>query len=360
MTEQSGVFDGVLIGDASLAPYSASEWAARQKLLQGQGVSYPNYGVLAGTHGGTYPALSVQATSPISSNVEVQIGAALVAGYLYENTAALTLAVGANASGNPRIDTLVLRADFVGQTIRAAIKQGTPAGSPVRPTLQQDTLIWEIPLADIAVANGFSTLAQTTITNRQRAMHSLNAGWMVKAFPFNYDPGTPYTGTSSNLTTAAASLATPILFGGNINIDSVDILHLTTAITYDVSWGIYTQPTNDMVASESVLRLVASGRGTGTTLGSQTISLPATPKAQALPPGFYWIVIRWNGGSAGGLNLGAISSLNLAGNIGRFFSSTISGDTPQTIDLTAAGWNNTILAHAIVVRGLVFGMTTPL
>src|ERR1044071_3881223 len=136
MTESSHVWDGVLTGDATTAPYSAAEWAHREALLHGAGTVFPNYGVINETGDGTYSPLAVRAKSPASSNIEVEIGSALVNGRLYENTAALTFTIGANASGNPRIDTVVLRADFVAQTVRAAIKQGTPAGSPSRPTLQ--------------------------------------------------------------------------------------------------------------------------------------------------------------------------------------------------------------------------------
>src|SRR5688500_5163194 len=161
MTQTSAPWEGILLGDAADAPYSSAEWAHLWALLHGVGASFPNYGVIKGTGGGTYDPLQVTATSPASVTVEVQAGAALVNGRLYENTSAVTLAVSANASGNPRIDTVIMRVDYIAQTVRLVIKQGTPAVSPARPALQQDTSIWETPLADIAVANGFSTLTQT-------------------------------------------------------------------------------------------------------------------------------------------------------------------------------------------------------
>lgn len=73
------------------------------------------------------------------------------------------LSVAANASGSPRIDSVILRKDTAAQTVRALVKQGTPAGSPVAPSLTQSAATWEIGVADIAVANGFVSLAQDTI-----------------------------------------------------------------------------------------------------------------------------------------------------------------------------------------------------
>lgn len=162
MTERSYVWDGQLIGDATIAPYDTSEWARIWRNLTGG--ARVNYGVLKGTGDGTNEPLTVRATSPASKNVDVLQGAALVHGRLYETDATVTLAIAPNASGNPRIDLVILRADFVLQTVRLAVKQGTPAASPTPPTLQQDTSFWEIPLAAVAAANGFSTITQANIS----------------------------------------------------------------------------------------------------------------------------------------------------------------------------------------------------
>src|SRR5262245_16342459 len=134
MTQSSQPWEGILVGDASIAPYSSTEWAHFWALIHGTGTQFPNYGVLRGTGDGTYEPLFVKQTSVSSAAVEVELGAALVHGRLYESTAAETLSIGANASGNARIDTVILRVDFTAQTIRLAVKQGTPAASPARPS----------------------------------------------------------------------------------------------------------------------------------------------------------------------------------------------------------------------------------
>jgi hypothetical protein len=80
----------------------------------------------------------------------------------------MTVAIAANASGQPRIDLAVLRLDRSTWTVTFQIIQGTPAASPAVPSYTQTdstTGVWEIPLARIAVANGASTIAAGDVTN---------------------------------------------------------------------------------------------------------------------------------------------------------------------------------------------------
>lgn len=95
---------------------------------------------------------------------------ALVRGSHYDSgSSEITLNLAANGSGNPRIDTIVLRLDRSGYTVTEAIVQGTPAASPVAPTLTRDlgaTGVWEFPLVDVAVANGATTISSGNLTTR--------------------------------------------------------------------------------------------------------------------------------------------------------------------------------------------------
>lgn len=96
--------------------------------------------------------------------------------HVYQDTASL-VTIGANASGNPRIDALVLYVntaapgptDNDGAGVLTTVA-GTPAGSPSAPT---DAAIqtalgagvrW-IRLANIAVANGFTSITNANITD---------------------------------------------------------------------------------------------------------------------------------------------------------------------------------------------------
>lgn len=166
MTQDSAPQDGILIGDAVQAPYDADEWGLIWSKINGF-AARPDYGVVQGYDNGTNFGLEVTQVAVPAANVELKVGAALVTGTLYWTDATVTLPIGANISGNARIDTVVIRKDYIAQTIRAVVRQGTPAATPVPPTLTQiANTTWEIPIADIAVANGFTTIVDANITGR--------------------------------------------------------------------------------------------------------------------------------------------------------------------------------------------------
>lgn len=83
--------------------------------------------------------------------------AAVIRGFRWESDAAgLTQPLAANTSGFSRIDLGVLRLNRADFSVRFAIKQGTPASSPVSPSVTQDTLdagVWEIPVGRVTVAS---------------------------------------------------------------------------------------------------------------------------------------------------------------------------------------------------------------
>lgn len=152
-------------GDAG--PYSFQDWARRARALAAPGAFRPNAGVLFGSDSLDLSrrGLEVIASSPAAATVDVRPGSALVQGIGYFNNAVETLAIAANGSGNPRIDTVVLRMSATAQTIRLAVLTGTAAGSPVAAALTQITDgIWEIPVAYVAVANGFTTITDAEIS----------------------------------------------------------------------------------------------------------------------------------------------------------------------------------------------------
>lgn len=166
MTQNSRPWNGTVTGDAG--PYSDADWQQLYRYIIGLGGIRANTGVFLGS--GTQPndGLRVEAQSPAAAAINVLPGSALVQGIAYLNDATEPLVIAANASGNARIDTVVVQTDYALQTCRLAVVQGTPAATPAAPSLTQVAgTMWEIPIADIAVANGFTTLAQSTITPRQ-------------------------------------------------------------------------------------------------------------------------------------------------------------------------------------------------
>ena len=358
MTEYGAPFDGILTGDATVAPYSADEWARIWKLQQGIGVSFVNYGVFVGTGDGTHQPLEVDATTIISTNVEVQIGAASVNGRFYENTAVVTLAVGANASGNPRIDTVILRLDFLGQTIRLAVKQGTPAGSPVRPTMQQDATYWEIPLADIAVVNGFTTLAQSTISQRQRTIHTQGYGWQPQAYPLNYAPTQAANGSSA--LTPAQTILVPFPLYANMLLYGLVFDNLVAGGTaYNLGWDIYFQDTNDGNTSENTLRRVAQSDGNliAVSAGAGVLTLEALGRPVPLVPGLYWVAFQ-NRHAVNNFtfNVRVENTFEAAQNI--LQTKVTTNPNGATLD-AVTGWAKDGYMVFMRLQGYVFGETTP-
>lgn len=166
MTEISRPWNGTVTGDAG--PYSDTDWQELYQAIIGFGANRANNGVILMSGAEPADGLKVTENSPNAANVLVASGAALVQGIAYLNDDTETLAIAANASGNARIDTVVLQADYALQTVRLAVLTGTPAASPVAPSLTQSAgVLWEIPIANIAVANGFTTIANSNITQRQ-------------------------------------------------------------------------------------------------------------------------------------------------------------------------------------------------
>lgn len=165
MAEISRPWNGTTVGDAG--PYTDQQWHELYRYIIGLGGNRNNVGIFLGS--GTQPSdgLRVLEQSPAAAAVNVLPGSALVNGIAYMSDATEAVLIAANASGNPRIDTVVLQADYALQECRLTILQGTPAATPVPPSLTQvDGTLWEIPVADIEVANGFVTIAQANIIPR--------------------------------------------------------------------------------------------------------------------------------------------------------------------------------------------------
>lgn len=158
MTQIGGFWDGTTTGQATLAPYDALEFNKFfSKTIASHGAGFVIPGYTAGD-------LKVAAQSPASAIVEVSSGAAYVKGFHFESDATETFTIAANASGNPRIDRIVLRADWATKTIALAMIAGTPAATPTPAALTQtEGTTWEVSLAYIWVANGFATIANDEI-----------------------------------------------------------------------------------------------------------------------------------------------------------------------------------------------------
>lgn len=168
MAQTSIPWTGTSPGDAG--PYSSDQWAQIWRELVGAGFGAggsPNSGIIWGSGSTTDPGLTVIQNSPTGQSIILTPGVAIVNGTVYRNDANLVIATAANGSGNPRIDTVVLRKDWAAQTVRAVVKQGTPAVTPVPSGMTQSQgVTWEIPIADLTLANSYTTIATAQIAGR--------------------------------------------------------------------------------------------------------------------------------------------------------------------------------------------------
>lgn len=188
MTEISRPWQGIATGDSG--PYSHTNW--RDSWKYEMGLYDADAGVLVDS--GTAPdtGLTVTQQSPLAAGITVTPGRALVQGTFYENTANLNLSIAPNSSGNTRIDSIILRRDDTAQTVRLAVLQGTPAASPVPPTLTRAGGVYEISIADVTVVNAFATISNSAILNRR--MYSNVANGQYHTNVQNRSGGTLQTG----------------------------------------------------------------------------------------------------------------------------------------------------------------------
>lgn len=118
-------------------------------------------------------------------NVKIAAGTAFVSGIVAQSDAVTSLTI-ANApgAGQSRIDTAVLQLDYTQlPIINLKIVQGTPAatGSQSPPSLAPaGNVVWNLPIADIAVGAGVVTIRATDVTDR-RTFTGTNVGFWSAA-----------------------------------------------------------------------------------------------------------------------------------------------------------------------------------
>jgi hypothetical protein len=97
--------------------------------------------------------------------VKVKSGATWIKGHYFESDAEEILSIASADPTNPRIDRVIIRLDWTANTIDLAVIQGTPAVSPELPVLTQNSSRWEIPLGQIRVNAGVSSIVAGDVTD---------------------------------------------------------------------------------------------------------------------------------------------------------------------------------------------------
>ncbi len=118
-----------------------------------------------GVKSGTLDELEVFGDSS-GMQVKVKAGQAMVRGHYYTNTAEEILTITTANVSNPRIDNVILELDPSANSIVLKVVAGTPATSPTAPSLvQTDGGVYQIKLAQVAVAAGATTISAGNVTD---------------------------------------------------------------------------------------------------------------------------------------------------------------------------------------------------
>ena len=146
-------------------PYVASDFNNRFKVLASNGVL---------TRG---VALTTQVNvTAVSGEMQSNIAS----GYVMTEGIVVTITEGtvdhdAADVTNPRIDTIVVESNQESATRASSVKivKGTPAGTPVAPTLTQTSTIWQEPLANVQIPANATDADNFTYTDRRQTSSAL-------------------------------------------------------------------------------------------------------------------------------------------------------------------------------------------
>ncbi|WP_146009210.1 hypothetical protein [Beduinella massiliensis] len=139
--------------------YSADDFAALFSSLLGDGVLLSSLDALQVIASGDW-------------GIAIKPGRCIIRGRIGVNTTQANLTLAPAATGNPRIDRVVLRCDYINRKITEMVIQGTPAISPVAPTLRNDSEAVDLPLARITIKPTDASVAQQMIVDERKFSQS--------------------------------------------------------------------------------------------------------------------------------------------------------------------------------------------
>lgn len=131
--------------------------------------------VSSGVYANIGGALQVVASSGM--NVQVKTGRAIIGNCKwFKNDAVLTVPITQSHPTLNRYTAIVIRLSFVNRTIGIYAKDGTPASTATKPTMQNDETMVELCLAYIYVKAGATSISQANITDMRA---SSLCGWVT-------------------------------------------------------------------------------------------------------------------------------------------------------------------------------------
>ncbi|MGE7216580.1 hypothetical protein ACQKJC_08780 [Priestia koreensis] len=115
---------------------------------------------------GVFPD-NLQVVASADMKTKIKSGSAWIGGYMYENTSEVLLTHEPSDGSLNRIDRIVIRLNYQERSIKAAIKPSIVSSSPVAQTLQRDSDIYELAIADVYIKAGSLTITQANITDQR-------------------------------------------------------------------------------------------------------------------------------------------------------------------------------------------------
>ena len=107
-------------------------------------------------------------------NVKVAAGQAMVRGHYFLNDSQATVTIAAAHATLARIDSIVVNLDPSTNAATLAAVTGTPAASPVAPTLTQtDSGVYQLLLANVAVAANATSISAGNVTDLRTYLGAL-------------------------------------------------------------------------------------------------------------------------------------------------------------------------------------------
>ena len=103
-----------------------------------------------------------------NKTVFVDTGSIVITGAMLVVSAKVNLTIDQNTSGQARIDRIVARLNIADRKIEFAVLKGTPAVSPVAKALTRTSTVYELGLADITLANGYSTITAGIVADKRQ------------------------------------------------------------------------------------------------------------------------------------------------------------------------------------------------
>lgn len=210
-------------------------------------------------------------------NINIATGCGFVYGFAYENDSTATKTIATQGGGLNRIDYVVLKLDFVARTVLITVKSGTPASSPVAPSLTQSATTWEVPLCQVFVPNGAAALVSGNLTDSRVYVTSLANPVMGPGSGLDADT---LDGKNSGHSTGQIPIADGTLVS-TLNADKVDGADAGNA-SGNVALANGTVVTNlnaDMVDGKNASDFVQPGSGNEASLPIQIIVTDVLPSA---------------------------------------------------------------------------------